>query len=260
MAQGKTWAQEAVADTWVAQVIHQLEIPSTNTFALRLAQDGAPEGTLVVADTQSEGRGRFGRAWWDEPGTHLLLSFLLRPSGDVDRWPRVGLAAALALARVIAPLTAHSVGIKWPNDVLVKGKKVAGILLEGSLHAQQPALVLGIGINLSAEHLPKALQHKAAALSSFMETRPERGTVLRQLVIALGQTLPLIHRPARLQALCTPLLLGLGHAIELHTQSGPIPGIFSALGEDGSLVLETAEGLRSYYAGEVSLSPHVAHS
>lgn len=255
MQEGQTWAHEAVADTWVEQVYHHAEIPSTNTFALHMAHQGAETGTLVVADSQTQGRGRLGRTWWDEPGTHLLLSFILRPSGDVERWPRVGLAAALALAHVIAPLTAHKVHVKWPNDVLVDGKKVAGILLEGAMQAQPPAVVLGMGINLTAEHLPDSLRAKAAALSAYTLFRPERKAFLRDLVLALGQTLPLIHRPSRLNALCAPLLYGLGEPISLHTPLGQVSGLFHALAEDGSLLLETAEGLRAYYAGEVSLSP-----
>lgn len=255
MTDFRPWPMEAVTGTWVESVHYHTEIPSTNTHALHLALEGAPEGTLVLADSQSAGRGRLGRAWWDEPGTHLLLSFILRPGGDMERWPRVGLAAALALAQVIAPKTAHTVHIKWPNDVLVGEKKVAGILLETALQAHPPALVLGMGINLTAERLPDELQHRAAALSAFTFHRPDRAVFLRDLVLALGQTLPLIHRPSRLNALCTPLLYGLGHPITLHTSGGMVHGRFEGLAEDGRLILASPNGLQSYYAGDVSLSP-----
>lgn len=250
-----SWAVEAVADTWVDHVHHFPEIDSTNTYALNLALQGAPEGTLVIADSQTHGRGRLGRPWWDEPGTHLLMSFILRPSGDPSRWPRVGLAAALALTHTLTPLTAHPIQIKWPNDVLIGNKKVAGILLEGALQSVPPALILGMGVNLTADRLPEELQLKATALSSFTTSLPDRKSILRNLVLALGQTIPLIHRPALLLEHVSARLIGIGQNVTLHTPWGSHEGVFHAIAEDGRLLLKTDTGLQSYYAGDVSFSP-----
>lgn len=122
---------------------YAVETPSTQ----KLAPDDAPHGTVALAEHQTEGRGRLGRVWVDEPGTGLALSVVLRPPGPVARWPELTLVAARAVADAIG----GGAAIKDPNDVLVEGRKVAGILAEAGDH-----VVLGIGVNVGAAPWPEA--------------------------------------------------------------------------------------------------------
>src|SRR5262244_3482680 len=153
-------------------------IDSTNTYAARLAREGACEGTVVIADSQSGGKGRLGRSWISPPGVNLYLSVILRPPVPAATVPQLNLLAAVAVADTVAQACALTPAIKWPNDVLVGGKKVCGILAEmqtegGTLRA----VVLGIGVNLNAplSAFPEELRDKASSLflaSSRLVDRP----------------------------------------------------------------------------------------
>jgi len=157
--------------------IHLRETGSTNDRARALAEAGAPHGTLVTADAQSAGRGRQGRTWSAPPGDALLLSLVVR-----DAPPLLPLRAAVAVAVVCG----EDARIKWPNDVLARGRKVAGILVEA--RPQHGWAVLGIGINVAVrvEDLPAELHGSAGTLGR----RPdERDAVLAALLEALGETL-----------------------------------------------------------------------
>jgi BirA family biotin operon repressor/biotin-[acetyl-CoA-carboxylase] ligase len=124
-------------------------VDSTNTSALEWAAQGAPEGALVVADHQTAGRGRWGRAWMSEPGGALQFSLVLRPRFGLDRLGVLGLALGVACAEGIEAVTSLPTKVKWPNDVLVEGRKLVGILIETRVvGAQLDAAVAGIGINV----------------------------------------------------------------------------------------------------------------
>lgn len=123
-------------------------VPSTQAIARAWGEAGAPEGAVVLADHQTAGRGRRGRAWIAPPGTSLLVSVVLRPSLPVARWPEIPLTAGCAVAEGLEAAAGVSAALKWPNDVLVGGRKLAGILAEGAAGAP-PLVVLGIGVNVS---------------------------------------------------------------------------------------------------------------
>ena len=136
-------------------------IDSTNTYAMQLAREGAAEGTVVVADAQTGGKGRLGRTWVSPAGVNLYCSTILRPSVPAALAPQMNLVAAVAVAEAIVEVCGITPTIKWPNDVLVKGKKVCGILSEmqtsqtsqtGQTNTDTlKAIVVGIGVNLNAE-------------------------------------------------------------------------------------------------------------
>jgi BirA family biotin operon repressor/biotin-[acetyl-CoA-carboxylase] ligase len=134
--------------------VHFRATDSTNARARELAAAGAPHGTLVTADVQSAGRGRQGRSWLAEPGEALLLSLVVR---DVD--PTLPLAAAVAVAEAVG----ESARIKWPNDVWIDRRKVAGILVEG--RPQEGWAVLGIGLNVRTREFPEDLREIATSLA-----------------------------------------------------------------------------------------------
>lgn len=124
---------------------------STNATAMELAEDGAPQWTLVAAAHQTDGRGRLGRTWEDEPGGALLFSFVLRPTLPPARAGLLSLLAGAAMARAIRDVTGARVACKWPNDLLLHERKVGGVLLESAVAHGRPAhVVVGIGVNATA--------------------------------------------------------------------------------------------------------------
>src|SRR5262245_64291207 len=126
-------------------------IDSTNTYAARLAHEGVPEGTVIIAGYQSGGKGRLGRSWVSPAGVNLYLSAILRPPVSAATVPQLNLLAAVAVADTIVHICGLTPAIKWPNDVLVGGKKVCGILAEMQTEAcEVRAVVLAIGVKLNA--------------------------------------------------------------------------------------------------------------
>jgi len=142
-------------------------LDSTNTYAARLAREGAPEGTSVIADAQSGGKGRLGRTWVSPAGVNLYLSVILRPPVLATIAPQLSLLAAVAVVDAIAEVCQLSPTIKWPNDILIDGKKVCGILAEMQTEGDVlRAVILGIGVNINAtaSAFPEELREKASSL------------------------------------------------------------------------------------------------
>jgi BirA family biotin operon repressor/biotin-[acetyl-CoA-carboxylase] ligase len=216
--------------------LHLRATTSTNDRARALAHDGAPHGTLVTAGEQHAGRGRQGRTWSAPPGRALLLSLVLRdPPGLLP------LAAGLAVAEIAGPDAA----IKWPNDVLVDGRKVAGILAEG--RPDEGWAVLGIGVNvaLRVEELPPELHATAGTLGL---TPADLEPTLERLLAALECTLAL-DASALLDAYRARDVLR-GHEVAWAGGRGTAAGVDGA----GRLVVELADGGRTALtAGEVHL-------
>lgn len=162
------WQQIQQTGRLEGRQVHYFEtVESTNTLALEMGQAGAATGTVLVAETQTKGRGRLGKAWCSPPGKGLYCTVLLRPEISVHHLPRITLAAGLAAARAIDELSGQQSGIKWPNDVLIQGRKVAGILAECALAGGEwPVVALGVGINLGTklEQFPEELRLTASSL------------------------------------------------------------------------------------------------
>lgn len=140
---------------------------STNDEALRRAMEGAPEGVVVVADVQTAGRGRQGRAWNDVPGASLAFSVVLRPSLPLPRLPLLALAMACSVAEAAEAVTGGKHSVKWPNDVLFEGRKVCGILAESRSGGDgKPVLVIGTGVNVNhrTEDFPDEFRQRATSL------------------------------------------------------------------------------------------------
>jgi BirA family transcriptional regulator, biotin operon repressor / biotin---[acetyl-CoA-carboxylase] ligase len=147
---------------------HFSEVTSTQDLLRSLARDGAGHGTAVVADHQTEGRGRQGRPWFSLPAPQLYASVLLIPPIPLVRIPVLSIAAGLAVAQAVEALGAPGVRIKWPNDVLIAGRKTSGILGERVIvRGSDSAVLLGIGVNMTAdpEQFPADLRGRATAIS-----------------------------------------------------------------------------------------------
>ncbi len=211
---------------------------STNERARELAWAGAPHGTLVTAGEQEAGRGRQGRTWSAPAGRALLLSLVLR------EWPPL---LPLAAAVAVADLAGDGAQIKWPNDVLVGGRKVAGILVEG--RPQEGWAVLGIGVNVAVrvEDLPAELRDRAGTLGLEPDAiEPLLARLLGELERRLGQEGPALLADFRARDAL------LGRAVRWQRGAGVGAGI----DEDGRLLVDRADGAREALdAGEVHLSP-----
>ncbi|HJX10902.1 MAG TPA: biotin--[acetyl-CoA-carboxylase] ligase [Candidatus Binatia bacterium] len=161
------------------------EIDSTNSHARRLAGTGAPEGEVVIAERQSEGRGRLGRSWESPPYCNLYFSLLLRPALAPVHAPQITLMAAVALADTVAAFVAEPPAIKWPNDILLQGKKLAGILTESSCDAKRiEFVILGIGVNLNfpRARMPETIRDRATSLMEVGGQSVSRENFLRRLI------------------------------------------------------------------------------
>lgn len=151
---------------WVAkEVLYFDTIDSTNTKAQELAEKGYPSGTLVVADKQESGKGRRGRSWVSPSGTGIFMTLMIKPDINPNNASMLTLVAALAVAKAITSVTGEEAMIKWPNDIVVNGKKVCGILTE--MNAQFDYInhiVVGIGINVHNESFPEEISQMASSL------------------------------------------------------------------------------------------------
>lgn len=171
-------------------------VASTNDVALELARSGAPEGTLVTAETQTRGRGRLGRNWAGTPGKSLALSLVLRPRIPSDEFPLLTLSAAVAVAETLAARGLDP-RIKWPNDVLVDGRKVCGILTEMQAEPDRLSfVVLGIGVNLNQalSDFPEGLRSRAASLLTLTGKPERRAAFLQDLLLNLEEAYERVRR------------------------------------------------------------------
>jgi BirA family biotin operon repressor/biotin-[acetyl-CoA-carboxylase] ligase len=177
------WIQkETPAIAWDALRVNAfLSIDSTNIAAFEMAQAGAPGGTLVVAEEQTAGRGRKGRTWISVAGKSLSFSIVLRPTQPLKSWPLLTHVASVALVETVKDLHtlkviphALDVDLKWPNDVLISGRKCAGILLEIVTEGSSPAAVVGLGINIRQGSVPEPLQSTAVCIDEMADAEVPR--------------------------------------------------------------------------------------
>lgn len=223
--------------------IHQ-EVDSTNDEARSLAAQGAPEGTLVVAEAQRAGRGRRGRAWHSPAGTGLWCSLLFRPPASIPP-PLVALLLGTAIARAIRQCCAAPAWLKWPNDVLFNDKKVAGVLCE----TIPSGLVAGFGVNVNQERFPA---HLPAATSLYLQTgqRADRRRLLQEILRQAERLY--LGGAALILAEAGPLLSTLGQKVLVQAEGGNIRGRACGLEADGALrVQEEGGALRLVRAGDV---------
>lgn len=231
---------------------------------MRWASEGVPEGALVGADHQTAGRGRHGRAWSDAPGLNLLFSLVLRPTLPQDRLGLIPLAAGLAIAEAIEKHTPLSPSLKWPNDILVDGKKVCGILLEGRLtpsNGSQATIVLGIGLNVNQIEFPTGVADKATSLALEAGQLVPRVQLLADLVVALEKHYASLSADLGVAVLVgfERRMAGLGNtATVTFPMSGEsTEGTILGVAENGALRLRTPEGEQRLHAGEITLRGHM---
>ncbi|RYZ34099.1 MAG: biotin--[acetyl-CoA-carboxylase] ligase, partial [Myxococcaceae bacterium] len=241
----------------MGRVLHHHEtIGSTNATAFRLAQDGAPHGTVVVAEQQTAGKGRRGRAWVSPPGLNLYFSAILRPELPPQRAPELTLVAAVALAEALRE-TGSDAAIKWPNDVQLGGRKVAGILTELSAEPERVHFVIvGVGVNLNAgpEHFPEDLRDTATSLSQALGRPVVRAAFTAALWARLEVWLD-TYLASGFDAVRTrwkALSSTLGQQVRVRTDRGDWEGFAEDIDPTGALMVRTADGrLERVLAGDV---------
>ncbi len=164
-------------------------VASTNDAAWREALSGAPEGTAVFAEEQTVGRGRMGRPWFSPPRSGLLFSIVLRPELEVRQSHLLTVASAVAVAEALQERPGLPARIRWPNDITIRDRKVAGLLVEGRSLATGSAFVLGIGLNVRARarEFPPVIRETATSLAAETETPPERNGLARGLLESLDR-------------------------------------------------------------------------
>lgn len=233
-------------------------IGSTNETAHRMAESGAPEGTIILSERQTKGRGRLGRSWHSPAGLGLYFSLILRPRIPLGRVPALSLVAALAVCRVGNESQGLEVRMKWPNDCLIKGKKVAGILVEVSAELDRiDYSILGIGINVNhrKKDFPSALRSKATSLAIEAQRPVDRLKFLQDFLYEFERsygnftTYGLRFIGRELVEKSTVI----NRKITVRVGRKKISGTALGLDENGALRLQTREGVRVMSAGEISL-------
>lgn len=239
-------------------------IDSTNTYAMQLARQGASEGTVIVADAQSGGKGRLGRGWVSPAGVNLYCSIILRPSVPTVLAPQMNLLAAVAVAEAIVEVCGITPTIKWPNDVLLNGKKVCGILSEMQTSQTSrdtlQAVVVGIGVNLNAQldAFPEELREKASSLCLITGEPVERGVFTASVLTHLEQSYLLWLQEGFpvLRSVWERYAGGLiGKLIAVAAPEGAISGTVLGLDSDGALLVreQSTDAPRRVVAGDVTV-------
>jgi BirA family biotin operon repressor/biotin-[acetyl-CoA-carboxylase] ligase len=240
--------------------VHYFEtLDSTNNYAKDLAAHGTPEGTVVIAETQTGGRGRLGRDWDSPPGVGLYVSVVLRPLLPPLELPRITLTTAVAVVRTVRRVTGLTPGIKWPNDLLVKGKKLGGILTEMETESDCIRhVVVGLGLNVNNRKFPPELAATATSLAQVAEGPFSRVDLLKAWLEEfedlyerfLNQEFP------EILAEWKGYTVTLGRGVTVKQGPREISGQAEDVAPDGALLIRVASGeLVKVTSGEIAPEP-----
>jgi BirA family biotin operon repressor/biotin-[acetyl-CoA-carboxylase] ligase len=240
--------------------LHYLEqTDSTQTVARELAENGAREGTVVIAEQQSSGRGRMGRKWHSPPGKGIWMSIVLKPRIPIQLAPQLTLLAAVALSRSIKRIAGVNVGIKWPNDLLIGGKKVCGILMESNAEDERLQYVIagiGISVNLTEQDYPESLREIATSLRMASGQQISREQLLVDFFQEFEHLYNVFHDEgfSPIRTMWEANSISLHHPIRVTTAKGVVEGTAEAIDEFGALIVALPEGtVVKIYSGDVQL-------
>lgn len=225
-------------------------LPSTMDAAAGLAHEGKPHGAVVVADEQTAGRGRRGTTWASPPGAGLYFSFIARPSGSASTLSLLTLAAGVAVRDGIVAATGLAPELKWPNDVLVGRRKLAGILAEGlAIGTPEQAVIIGVGVNVLRASYPPDVSARATSIEDELGRRSDRGLLFSEILISLWDRLAQLGQSPGdiLQAWRAASPCAIGTRVEWEGRHGVTAGI----DDDGALLVKTTSGVERIIAGEM---------
>jgi len=242
---------EALGSAFGKPVTVAFETTSTNDDAKRAAGFGAPNGAVFLADTQSRGRGRSGHTWFSPPSENLYLSIVLRPRLALAALPPLALVVGVCVARVVdQTLDRPAAMIKWPNDVYVDGKKLAGILVESSLRGGViDAVIVGIGVNVHASSFPEDLASRATSLRVEGARDLDRSRLAARLVASMGCAIERYEHQGI--AAFLPELARRDALFGVSLEVSDVRGVGAGIDEDGSLLIEQGADLRRVGSGSV---------
>ena len=258
---GSIYNETTIADQihtkWAGKTVHfAREIDSTNLWIKRLAKEGAPEGTLALAEFQSAGRGRLGRSWEVPEGTSVMMSILLRPKFEPQYAPMLTLVMGMAVAKAVKKL-GFDVSIKWPNDVVVSHKKICGILTEmGVRDGKIDYAVIGVGINVNIKEFPEEMADKATSL--YLESGKEfdRSQIPGLVMEAFEKYYEKFAATCDLSGLkeeYESILANYNQPVRVLAKE-PYEGVARGITDGGELLVEKTDGtIVAVSAGEVSV-------
>ena len=258
---GSIYNETTIADqihtNWAGKTVHfARETDSTNLWIKRLAKEGAPEGTLALAEFQSAGRGRLGRSWEVPEGTSVMMSILLRPKFEPQYAPTLTLVMGMAVAKAVKNL-GFDVSIKWPNDVVVSHKKICGILTEmGVRDGKIDYAVIGVGINVNIKEFPEEMADKATSL--YLESGKEfdRSQIPGLVMEAFEKYYEKFAATCDLSGLkeeYESILANYNQPVRVLAKE-PYEGVARGITDGGELLVEKTDGtIVAVSAGEVSV-------
>jgi BirA family transcriptional regulator, biotin operon repressor / biotin---[acetyl-CoA-carboxylase] ligase len=235
------------------------QVGSTQDAARQLAEEGAVEGALVIAEQQLQGRGRMGRTWLSPYGKGVWMSLVLKPRIPLPYTPQLTLLTAVALCRALRKLTALEIGIKWPNDLLISGKKISGILLESAAEEERLRYVIagiGISVNLDATDYDDEMLSRVISLKMALGRPVDRTNVITSFLNEYENMYELYQQEGfgPVKTLWEALSISLGMKATLTTPQGVIDGIPVGLADTGALLVKQADGSTiSVFSAEMGL-------
>ncbi len=234
-------------------------VTSTQKIAHTLANDGAKEGTIVVADQQTNGRGRMAREWYSPSGKGIWMSLIIRPNIPVHATPQLTLLTAVAIVQAIEELTPLKPDIKWPNDILINGKKVVGILTELQAEADQVhSVIIGTGINVNHTlvDFPEELQKIATSIHIETGKHWDRALFIQEILLKFEALYSLyLNQGFRvIKLLWEGYAISLNRQIKARTLNGVIEGKAIGIDNSGVLLIETSDGsIKQIYSADIEL-------
>ena len=253
----ETTIEDQIHTKWAGKTVHfARETDSTNLWIKRLAKEGAPEGTLALAEFQSAGRGRLGRSWEVPEGTSVMMSILLRPKFEPQYAPTLTLVMGMAVAKAVKNL-GFDVSIKWPNDVVVSHKKICGILTEmGVRDGKIDYAVIGVGINVNIREFPEEMADKATSLYLESGREFDRSQIPGLVMEAFEEYYEKFAATCDLSGLkeeYESILANYNQPVRVLAKE-PYEGVARGITDGGELLVEKTDGtIVAVSAGEVSV-------
>ena len=243
---------------WAGQELFYFDsIDSTNTKAKEMAEKGYPSGTLVVADQQTAGKGRRGRSWDSPAGTGIFLTLMLKPDINPNNASMLTLVAALATAKAINDVTGAAARIKWPNDIVVNGKKICGILTEMSAQFDYiNHIVIGIGFNVHNETFPEDIRETASSLYLECGKHFHRAEIIERFLSHFEEFYNIFLQTEDLEGLMkeyNALLVNIQKQVRVLDPKEPYEGKAIGITKKGELIVDTWESRKLVSSGEVSV-------
>ncbi|WP_408006506.1 biotin--[acetyl-CoA-carboxylase] ligase [Pseudalkalibacillus sp. A8] len=243
----------------LGQEIHYEEsVSSTQEIAHQHALNDAPEGTIIIADEQISGRGRLGRSWHSPKGSGVWMSVILRPNIPPQKAPQLTLLAAVSVVQGIEQVTGVDAVIKWPNDILIDGKKAVGILTELQAEADRVnSVIIGIGINVNTAAFPDEISNIATSLKIASGNEIERANLVRSILEKMEKlyNLYLEHGFSPIKLLWEGSAASLGKRVRVRTITGELFGKAQGITEEGVLLVEDDLGtLHRVYSADIELT------